>query len=136
MARYVTLGKKANFFRDSHFDISIAKGEVVELNAMQLNSPAIRKALQGGHLIFTEKPSAETKAAPVQEEKKELTPEELAEAFMGFVGKKDPQKKIKKNFNLDQLKAIAPLFDVEVEEDDTVDTLIETILEAANTKED
>lgn len=135
MARYVTLGKKANFFRDSHFDISIATGEVVELNAMQLNSPAIRKALHGGHLVFTEKPGTEVKA-PVKEEKKELTVEELVESFMGFAGKKDPQKRIKKNFTLDQLKAIAPTFDVEVEEEDTVDTLVEALLEAANTKED
>lgn len=135
MARYVTLGKNANFFRDSRFDISIAKNEVVELNAMQLNSPAVKKALQGGHLVFTEKPGNELKA-PAKEEKKELTVEELAEAFVGFAGKKDPQKKIKKNFTIDQLKAIAPTFDVEVEEEDTVDTLIEALLDAINNNEE
>ena len=69
MARYVSLGKDANFFRDSVLDISIAPGEIVELNAMQLNSRSIRRALQGGHLIFVEK--TKTEKAP------ELTVDDL-----------------------------------------------------------
>ena len=126
MARYVSLGKDANFFRDSVLDISIAPGEIVELNAMQLNSRSIRRALQGGHLIFVEK--TKTEKAP------ELTVDELIESFVGFSKKKDPKKRIAKSFTIDQLKAIAPSFDVEVEDTDTVDTLIDALLEANSSK--
>lgn len=126
MARYVTLGPKASFFRDSSYDLSIAPGEVVELNVMQLNSRKIRKALQGGHLVFTEKNKKEAEAP------QQYTTEELIESFDSLAVLKNPEKRISKNFTIEQLKEIAPSYGIEVDADDTKATIIKAILEAKN----
>lgn len=125
MARYVTLGPKASFFRDSSYDLSIAPGEVVELNVMQLNSRKIRRALQGGHLVYTEKNKKEAEAP-------QYTTEELIESFDSLAVLKSPEKRISKNFTIEQLKEIAPSYGIEVDAEDTKATIIKAILEAKN----
>ena len=110
MAQYVKLGPKANFFRCSSLDMSIAPGEVVGLNAKQMNHSMIRRALNGGHLVIVEK---EQKEAP-----KELSAEDLRDSLLEMRAAGDSEKKILKSFSLDELIKISALYEIEVEEGD------------------
>lgn len=124
MAKFVKLGPKASCFRDTQFDITLAPGEVIELNVMELNSPHIKRALNGGHLVYTDDP----KAAKV-ETKTELTAEELYEAFKDMVTKGKEPNKIIKAFDLKAFKEMAKLNDIEVEDSDTKQTIYEALVE-------
>ena len=120
MAQYVKLGPKASFFRCAGLDLSIAQGEVVPLNAKQMNHPTVRRALNGGHLVLTE---LEKKEAP-----KELSAEELKEAFLDLVGQGYEAKKLAKNFSMDELKTIASFYEIEVEATDKKVDVVEALL--------
>ena len=124
MGKFVKLGKKASFFRDSNLDISITTGEVVELNVKQLNSAKIRRALNGGHLVYTDDPRKAEDTA-----KKEPTVEELAEAFTKMVLNGDSKDKIMKTFNLEELKALSKAADIELEPTDTKSTICDALIE-------
>ena len=106
MGKFVKLGKKASFFRDSNLDISITPGEVVELNVKQLNSAKIRRALNGGHLVYTDDPR---------------------KAKMVING--DSKDKIMKTFNLEELKALSKAADIELEPTDTKSTICDALIE-------
>ena len=124
MGKFVKLGKKASFFRDSNLDISITTGEVVELNVKQLNSSKIRRALNGGHLVYTDDPRKAEDTA-----KKEPTVEELVEAFTKMVINGDSKDKIMKTFNLEELKALSKAADIELEPTDTKSTICDALIE-------
>ena len=124
MGKFVKLGKKASFFRDSNLDISITTGEVVELNVKQLNSAKIRRALNGGHLVYTDDPRKAEDTA-----KKEPTVEELVEAFTKMVINGDSKEKIMKTFNLEELKALSKAADIELEPTDTKSTICDALIE-------
>ena len=124
MGKFVKLGKKASFFRDSNLDISITPGEVVELNVKQLNSAKIRRALNGGHLVYTDDPRKAEDTA-----KKEPTVEELVEAFTKMVINGDSKDKIMKTFNLEELKALSKAADIELEPTDTKSTICDALIE-------
>ena len=124
MGKFVKLGKKASFFRDSNLDISITTGEVVELNVKQLNSAKIRRALNGGHLVYTDDPRKAEDTA-----KKEPTVEELVEAFPKMVINGDSKDKIMKTFNLEELKALSKAADIELEPTDTKSTICDALIE-------
>ena len=124
MGKFVKLGKKASFFRDSNLDISITTGEVVELNVKQLNSAKIRRALNGGHLVYTDDPRKAEDTA-----KKEPTVEELVEAFTKMVINGDSKDKIMKTFNLEELKALSKAADIELEPTDTKSTICDALIE-------
>ena len=124
MGKFVKLGKKASFFRDSNLDISITPGEVVELNVKQLNSAKIRRALNGGHLVYTDDPRKAEDTA-----KKEPTVEELVEAFTKMVINGDSKDKIMKTFNLEELKALSKAADIELEPTDTKSTICDDLIE-------
>lgn len=124
MGKFVKLGKKASFFRDSNMDISITTGEVVELNVKQLNSAKIRRALNGGHLVYTDDPRKAEDTA-----KKEPTVEELVEAFTKMVINGDSKDKIMKTFNLEELKALSKAADIELESTDTKSTICDALIE-------
>ena len=124
MGKFVKLGKKASFFRDSNLDISITPGEVVELNVKQLNSSKIRRALNGGHLVYTDDPRKAEDTA-----KKEPTVEELVEAFTKMVINGDSKDKIMKTFNLEELKALSKAADIELEPTDTKSTICDALIE-------
>ena len=124
MGKFVKLGKKASFFRDSNLDISITLGEVVELNVKQLNSAKIRRALNGGHLVYTDDPRKAEDTA-----KKEPTVEELVEAFTKMVINGDSKDKIMKTFNLEELKALSKAADIELEPTDTKSTICDALIE-------
>ena len=124
MGKFVKLGKKASFFRDSNLDISITTGEVVELNVKQLNSAKIRRALNGGHLVYTDDPRKAEDTA-----KKDPTVEELVEAFTKMVINGDSKDKIMKTFNLEELKALSKAADIELEPTDTKSTICDALIE-------
>ena len=124
MGKFVKLGKKASFFRDSNLDISITTGEVVELNVKQLNSAKVRRALNGGHLVYTDDPRKAEDTA-----KKEPTVEELVEAFTKMVISGDSKDKIMKTFNLEELKALSKAADIELEPTDTKSTICDALIE-------
>ena len=124
MGKFVKLGKKASFFRDSNLDISITTGEVVELNVKQLNSSKIRRALNGGHLVYTDDPRKAEDTA-----KKEPTVEELVEAFTKMVINGDSKEKIMKTFNLEELKVLSKAADIELESTDTKSTICDALIE-------
>ena len=124
MGKFVKLGKKASFFRDSNLDISIATGEVVELNVKQLNSAKVRRALNGGHLVYTDDPRKAEDTA-----KKDPTVEELVEAFTKMVINGDSKEKIMKTFNLEELKVLSKAADIELESTDTKSTICDALIE-------
>lgn len=127
MAQYVKLGPKASFFRCSSLDVSVAPGDAVALNVRQLSHPQIRKALNGGHLVFAE---PEKKEAP-----KELTAEELKEAFLEMREAGETEKKILKSFSLADFTAIAGLYDIEVEAGDKKADVYNAIVSAIEESE-
>ena len=128
MAQYVKLGPNANFFRCSSLDLSVASGDVIGLNAKQMNHPMIRRALNGGHLVLAEK---EVKEAP-----KELSAEELKEALLEMRAAGDNDKKILKNFNLAELTKIAALYEIEIEEGDKKADIYEAIVSAIENEDE
>lgn len=125
MGHFVKLGKSANFFRDSHLDISVAKNEVVELNAKQWANPRIQKALNGGHLAIAEDPKLNKKQV---KDEVTLTPEQLKESFVSMLEKNEDDAKIIRTFSREDLVAIAKTLDIEAEEGDTKKTLFEAIV--------
>lgn len=140
MGKFVKLGKKASFFRDPNFDISIAPGEVVELNVRQLNSRRIHGALNGGYLVYTEDPSKATPGTKASKdkdkvEKVEISLEDLQDSFQGMVKAGESMGKILKTFNLSDLKRLAEAADIEVEDSDTKKTIYEALVEDLNGEE-
>lgn len=130
MGKFVKLGDKASFFRDPVYDITISPKEVVELNVKQLNSPKVKTALNGGHLVFTQDPKESVKKE--ESKKPVITDEELKEAFLDMVNKAESKKKIVNTFSKDELIRIASTFDLQAEDDDTKDTLFDAIFEIIN----
>lgn len=124
MGKFVKLGKFASFFRDSAYDISVAPNEVVELNVKQLNSAKVKKALNGGHLVFTDDPKVEPE--------KEISTDELTESFIEMVNSGEDPAKVLKTFTLKDLKTIAETMDIEVEATDTKKSIFEALVEEVN----
>ena len=129
MAQYVKLGPKASFFRAAAIDLSVAPGEVVALNAKQMNNGLVKRALNGGHLVLTTKEDKKP-------ESPKLTPEQLKESFVEMVSAGDDEKKIAKNFSMEELKTIAAAYEIEVEaEDKKVDVVMAILNEIAEPEE-
>lgn len=53
MAKYVKLGAKANGFYSMNLDLSIAKGQVLEISNEMMADKKFSTALKGGHLEFS-----------------------------------------------------------------------------------
>ena len=125
MAQYVKLGPKASFFRAAAIDLSVAPGEVVALNAKQMNNSLVKRALNGGHLVLTTKEDQKPEST-------NLTPEQLKESFVEMVSAGDDAKKIAKNFSMEELKTVAAAYEIEVEANDKkVDVVTAIINEIA-----
>lgn len=120
----VTLGKKAGIFHDPSSGITIKKGEIKELSSIQVNNRKIRAALNGGHLVY----------AGVEKEESEINDSKLKKNFELMVKSGKDISKIKKEFSLDNLKTIAGLYNVELDENDTKDSILEVIIEEVSSK--
>ena len=122
MAQYVKLGPKASFFRAAAIDLSVAPGEVVALNAKQMNNGLVKRALNGGHLVLTTKEDQKPEST-------KLTPEQIHESFVEMASSGEDAKKIAKNFSMEELKTIAATYEIEVEADDKKVDVVTAILD-------
>ena len=119
----VQLGENASVFHDMKTGLTITKGQTVELNLKQQMNPKIKAALGGGHLVLVVGLPKE-----VQKEEIKYNPEEDKAKFIDLFNQELDIKKLSNNFNLTQLKGIAELFEIEVEEDDTKASIVEAIV--------
>lgn len=118
----VQLGEKASVFHDMKTGLTITKGKAVELNLVQQMNPKIKAALNGGHLVRVIGLPKE-----VKQEVKYNSEEDKAK-FIELFDQGLDIKKLSNNFNLAQLKGVAELFEIEVEEDDTKASIVEAIV--------
>lgn len=114
----VQLGEKASVFHDMKTGLTITKGQTVELNLHQQMNPKIKAALGGGHLVRVVGLPKEVNHNPEEDKAK----------FIDLFNQGLDIKKLSNNFNLIQLKGIAELFEIEVEEDDTKASIVEAIV--------
>lgn len=129
MPKNVTLGERAYSFHEPSLGISIAKGEVKELSDRQLQNRRIRTALNSGHLrIVIEDPS---KVAKYSEE----DIEKLDAKLKKLVDKGVDISKIIKNFSLEESKLLAKKHSIELEESDTLETIIDALIEDVKSAE-
>ena len=120
----VTVGPRAYSFHDQSTGITVCRGEDKELSRRQFRAPKIQKAIASGHLIIIADSrrrhtrlrtvtGVQTCALPIYAQfKKGMTLEKLA-----------------KGYSLEELKLVAGLHEIVAEKDDTVETLIQALLE-------
>ena len=124
----IMLGENAQSFYDASTGIFIGRGETKELTVRQYTSPKIQKAITNGHLVVV------TGSVPEIEDDKS---EDLKAKFDTLVNQGMEVNKISKAFSLKEMKVVAGQYDIEAEDGDTVDSLVEAILdqiEGSNTK--
>lgn len=121
--KYVKLGDHANVFHDAFTGITLCKGEVIELNERQVTTKRIRTALQSGHLVYT---SADDKQDFfIETSEIEILSKKLVDLYNA--GK--DYKKTSEAFNLEQLKALAKVAEIEIEDTDTKATITQALFE-------
>ena len=124
MAKYITVGKRANIFHDPTSGITVCKGDIVEVSNRHLMSKRVKGAINAGHLIYVDKAAEEAKAD------EGVNTEALLQKFNSLSVKHDSDSaKIAKNFTLDELKELAKSLDIEPEDNDTKEDLVKAILE-------
>lgn len=124
MAKYITVGKRANIFHDPSSGITVCKGDIVEVSNRHLMSKRVKGAINAGHLIYVDKAAEEAKAD------EGVNTDALLQKFNSLTVKHDSDSaKIAKNFTLDELKELAKSLDIEPEDSDTKEDLVKAILE-------
>lgn len=124
MAKYITVGKRANIFHDPVSGITVCKGDIVEVSNRHLMSKRVKGAINAGHLIYVDKAAEEAKSEGG------VNTEVLLQKFNSLSAKHDSDSaKIAKNFTLDELKELAKSLDIEPEDNDTKEDLVKAILE-------
>lgn len=124
MAKYITVGKRANIFHDPASGITVCKGDIVEVSNRHLMSKRVKGAINAGHLIYVDKAAEEAKAD------EGVNTDALLQKFNSLTVKHDSDSaKIAKNFTLDELKELAKSLDIEPEDNDTKEDLVKAILE-------
>lgn len=124
MAKYLKLGEKSSFFHDPYSGVTIAKGEVVEVSTSKTFGKKIQSAISSGHIVYTDAPKAADK---------EFDTEALKKKFLDVVVKNTKEEipdieAIGKKFKLEELKALALVSDIELEESDGKAEIIEALL--------
>lgn len=128
-----TLGQKASIFFDASTGLKIIKGHIVEPNSKQTTSRKFKNALDNGFIVkVSEEVIDQSKKDPTEN----LTIPELLSKFKQLLEEGLEPKVIAKKFNLQNLKDIAESIDLEVEEDDTKNTLVEAIINEITEGED
>lgn len=126
----IMLGENAQSFFDASTGIFIGKGETKELSVRQYNSPKIKRALTNGHLVIV------TGDVPELEEEHA---EDLKAKFDTLLNQGMEVAKIAKAFSLKEIQVVAGQYDIEAEEDDSVEDVVQAIvnqIEGVNTKEE
>lgn len=118
----VTVGPRAYSFHDQSTGITVCKGEDKELTRRQYRSPKIQKAIAAGHLIIIADKSEIEKYSEADIEKldKRLT----AQFKKGMT-----LEKLSKAYSFEELKLVAGLHEIVADKDDTVETLLQALLE-------
>lgn len=119
---FIALGQKANGFFDQFTGITVAPGEKLEINERQRNSKRINMAINAGHLVIVQPDEAVEK---VDVKATDNLDKKLRKAFEKGV----TVEKLCKDISLDQAKALAELHDIEIDDNDTVQILIEAVVE-------
>lgn len=125
----IMLGENAQSFFDASTGIFIGKGETKELSVRQFTSPKIKRAITNGHLVIV------TGDIPDLEEE---NAEDLKAKFDTLMNQGMEVAKIAKAFTMKEIKVVASLCDIEPEDDDTVEDLVQAIVnqvEGVNPKE-
>lgn len=126
----IMLGENAHSFFDASTGIFIGKGETKELSVRQYNSPKIKRALTNGHLVIV------TGDVPELEEEHA---EDLKAKFDTLLNQGMEVAKIAKAFSFKEIQVVAGQYDIEAEEDDSVEDVVQAIvnqIEGVNTKEE
>lgn len=116
----VTLGPNAYSFTDQSTGISICKGQVKELSQRQYNTRRVRNALQSNHLVMVIEDNDAKKYTEQDIEK--LIKKVKANHKAGM-----EVAKAAKGYSIEEIKLIAPSFDIEVEDTDTVEDILTLI---------
>lgn len=125
----IMLGENAQSFFDASTGIFIGKGETKELSVRQYTSPKIKRAITNGHLVIV------TGDIPDLEEE---NAEDLKAKLNTLMNQGMEVAKIAKAFTMKEIKVVASLCDIEPEDDDTVEDLVQAIVnqvEGVNPKE-
>ena len=126
----IMLGENAQSFFDASTGIFIGKGETKELSVRQYNSLKIKRALTNGHLVIV------TGDVPELEEEHAG---DLKAKFDTLLNQGMEVAKIAKAFSLKEIQVVAGQYDIEAEEDDSVEDVVQAIvnqIEGVNTKEE
>ena len=121
--RRVTLGPDAYSFYDASIGLQLSRGDVKELKPSQLNSIKVRRALTAGHLEYvTESDTLED----INGEKAEALNSKLLKLHSEGM----ENSKIAKAFTLEEITLVASeVYGITAESDDTVDTILEAVIE-------
>ena len=128
-----TLGQKASIFFDASTGLKIIKGHIVEPNSKQTTSRKFKNALDNGFIVKVSEEAIDPSKNDILEN---LTTSESLSRFKQLFEEGLEPKAIAKKFNLQNLKDIAESIDLEVEEDDTKNTLVEAIIKELTEGED
>ena len=102
--------------------ITVCRGEDKELSRRQFRAPKIQKAIASGHLIIIADKSEIEKYSEADIEK-------LDKRLNAQFKKGMTLEKLAKGYSLEELKLVAGLHEIVAEKDDTVETLIQALLE-------
>jgi hypothetical protein len=123
MANYVvTCGPKAYSFHDQSTGITICRGEEKELSSRQYLSKKIQNALAAGHLVLVPEKNKTKKYTDAAIRK-------LDKGLQGQIEKGMEVAKMAKAYTLEEMILIASLHSIEADKEDTVEDLIEAIVE-------
>ena len=141
MTKYIKLNPKASIFYDQASKIKVLRKDVVEITENQFNSRVIRAAIANGYLIEAKAEEVKVKTEEVNhkkkaDSKKEVDTEALKDKFIGLIEAGEALEKIKDQFNVEELKALAISLDIEPEDGDTKLDLVNAILDEFNSGED
>lgn len=118
----VTVGPRAYSFHDQSTGITVCRGEDKELSRRQFRAPKIQKAIASGHLIIIADKSEIEKYSEADIEK-------LDKRLNAQFKKGMTLEKLAKGYSLEELKLVAGLHEIVAEKDDTVETLLQALLE-------
>lgn len=118
----LTVGPRAYSFHDQSIGITICRGEEKELTRRQFRTPKIQKAVASGHLIIIADKSEIEKYSEADIEK-------LNKRLNAQFKKGMTLEKLSKGYSLEELKLVAGLHEIVAEKDDTVETLLQALLE-------
>ena len=118
----VTVGPRAYSFHDQSTGITVCKGEDKELARRQYRTQKIQKAIAAGHLIIVADKSDIEKYS-------ESDIEKLDKRLNAQFKKGMTLEKLSKGYSLEELKLVANLHEIVAEKNDTVETLLQALLE-------